>query len=125
VNSILKPDASTMAGLATVAAVYGIYQMNVGSVSMAHVTDPNAVPLESSRKKAGMAALALVASLFLITHDGNLLILGAGTVVAMELSYRHAIMADPNSNQMIPPVGPNAYEPAENVVAFPYQGQTG
>lgn len=121
-KSILKPEGSTMAGLATVGAVYGLYQLNVGSVASAQATDPNHPVLASARKKAGYASLVLVASLGLITRDGNLMILGAGTIVLMELSYRHAIMAHPASGVMQPPDA-SAYVPAgdatpDNVVSI-------
>jgi hypothetical protein len=123
-KSILKPDASTMAGLATAGTVFAIYQLNVGSVSQAAATDPNHPVLANSRKKAGYTALAAVAALTLITKDANIGILGAGSIIAMELVYRHGIMADPNSLKMQNPNPAAAYEPAENVLPFTYQGET-
>lgn len=124
-KSILKPEASVMVGIAEIGAVYGVYQLNVGSSAQAQATDANHPALEASRKKAGYTALVLVAGLFLVTKDANAFILGAGTIVAMELSYRHAIMANPQSGTIENPSPSSAYQPAQNVVAFPYQGQTG
>jgi hypothetical protein len=123
IKSILKPEGSVVAGLATVAAVYGIYQLEVGNVSSVHMTKANHSAPESSRKKAGYTALVLVAALTLITRDGNVGILGAGTIVAMELSYRHAIMAHPESGAMMPPGG-SAYMPPELQVV-PEEPSTG
>src|SRR5690349_4186412 len=123
-KSILKPDASTMASLATVGTVFAIYNLNVGSVSQAAATDSNNTALESSRRKAGYIALATVSALTLITKDANVGVLGAGTIIAMELAYRHGIMADPISMQLQNPNPATAYEPAENVTPFPYQGET-
>jgi len=123
-KSILKPDASTMAGLATIGTVFAVYQLNVGTVSQASATDPNHPMLESSRKKAGYTALAAVAALTLITRDANVGILGSGTIIAMELAYRHGIMADPQSMSLVNPSPEAAYAPAENVVPFAYQGET-
>jgi len=99
-KSILKPEGSTVAGLATIGTVFAIYQLNAGPVVQAAASDPNHPALESSRKKAGYTALAMVAALTLITHDANIGILGGGTIIAMELSYRHAIMAHPQSLKM-------------------------
>lgn len=124
-RSILKPSESTLTGLAEIGVVYSLYNLNVGSSSQAQATDANHPALEASRKKAGYTSLALVAGLFLITKDANAFILGCGTIIAMELSYRHAIMADPISNIMQNPNPAAAYEPAQNVVTFPYQGATG
>lgn len=124
-KSILKPEGSVIAGVATVGAVYGVYQLQVGSVAQARATDANHPVLESSRRKAGYAAIVLVATLTLITKDANIGILGGGTIIAMELSYRTGIMAEPMSGKLQNPNPNTAYEPAENVVAFPYQGETG
>jgi hypothetical protein len=123
-KSILKPDASTMAGLATVGTVFAVYQLNVGSVSQATATDANHPVLNSSRKKAGYTALAIVGALTLITRDANIGILGGGSIIAMELAYRHGIMVNPQSLAMENPNPQAAYEPAENVIPFAQQGET-
>jgi hypothetical protein len=123
-KSVLKPEGSTMAGLATVGTVFAVYQLNVGSVSQATATDSNHPVLNSTRKKAGYTALAIVAGLTLITKDANIGILGAGSIIAMELAYRHGIMVNPQSLQMENPNPAAAYEPAENVIPFAMQGET-
>lgn len=115
IKSVLKPENSVIAGLATVGAVYGIYQLNVGSVAQAHATDANHPANESSRKKAGFTSLILVSALTLITRDGNVGILGLGTIIAMEVSYRHAIMAHPLTGSLTHP-DLAAYQPAESNV---------
>lgn len=126
-KSILKPEGSVVAGVATVATVYGLYQLNVGPVAQAQATEENHPVLESSRKKAGYTALVFVAALTLITKDANIGILGGGTIIAMELSYRHGIMANPQSGRIQNPTPALAgmYEPAENVIPFQYQAETG
>lgn len=124
-KSILKPEGSTMAGIATVGAVYGIYQLNLGSTAEAHATEANHPALETSRKKAGYSAAVFVAGLGLITRDLNIAILGAATIIAMELNYRHSIMVHPVSGKMVNPSPSSAYEPAENVIPFSLQGETG
>jgi len=124
-KSILKPEGSTVAGLATIGTVFAIYQLEAGPVVQAAASDPNHPALESSRKKAGYTAFALVAALGLITKDANIIILGGGTIIAMELSYRHAIMAHPQSLRMQNPSPESAYAPAENVIPIYAQGQTG
>lgn len=124
-KSILKPEASTMAGIATVAAVAGVYQLALGPISQAQATDANHPVLESSRKKAGISALVLVSGLFLITKDFNLAILGGATIIGLEVIYRHGIMAHPMSGRMQNPSPATAYEPAENVIPMYGQGETG
>jgi hypothetical protein len=122
--SILKPEASVMAGIATVAGVYGIYQLNLGNVSSVAVSDANHPALETTRKKAGWTAIVFVSALTLITKDGNVGVLGYGTIIAMEVSYRHAVMTNPDTNAMEAP-SPSSYSPAENVVPMYQQGEAG
>lgn len=123
-KSILKPDTSTMVGLSTVGIVFAVYQLNAGSVAQATATDSNHPVLHASKKKAGYTALAMVAALTLLTRDANVGILGSGTIIAMEISYRMGIMADPQTLQMQNPSPATAYQPAENVVPFAFQGET-
>lgn len=122
-KSVLKPEGSVIAGLATVAVVYGVYQLNVGTVAQAQATEANHPVLNSTRRKAGFTSLVFVAALTLITKDANIGILGGGTIIAMELGYRHGIMSDPQSNRLVAP-NARSYDPAENVVPFPMQGET-
>ncbi len=124
-KSILKPEASVTAGIATAVAVYGVYQLNLGSVVMTQATDANHPAMATSRKKAGFLALTLVSGMVLLTKDANIGIVGGATIIGMELAYRHGIMADPMSGKLQNPNPNTAYEPAENVIAFPLQGETG
>ena len=121
-KSILKPEGSIMAAFAAVGTVVAIYNLDVGPVSSAHATEANHPALESSRKKAGYTSFIAVSGLFLITRDGNVAILGYGTIAALEIHYRHAIMADPVTGQIQPPAQ-SEYQNAENVVPFTQQGQ--
>jgi len=124
-KSMLKPNESVLASLATVGIVYGTYQMACGPAVQVHATTPNHPALYSSRKKAGWTSLVIVGVLFGVTKDANMFILGCGTIIAMEVTYRHAIMADPDSNTMQRPSPDAQYMPAQNVVPFPMQGETG
>ena len=119
-KSILKPENSVVAGIATMGLVYAIYELNVGNVSQAHHSDANHPALEGSRKKAGYTAFAAVAGLTLVTKDANVGILGFMSIVAMEVTYRHAIMIDSASGRVQPP-SETAYIPAENVVPITQQ----
>jgi hypothetical protein len=118
-KSILKPEGSVVSGVAVAGAVWAIYNMNVGPVSTAHASDANHGSLESSRKKAGYMAFLFVSGISLITRDANVGMLGYGSIVAMEINYRHAIMVHPVTGQMVPPAG-SGYTPASgtNVVDF-------
>lgn len=106
--------------------VFAVYQLNVGSVAETQATEANHPVLESSRKKAGYTSLAIVAALSLLTHDANVFILGCGSIIAMELSYRHGIMSNPATGRIQDPRPvSSAYAPAENVIPMYQQGETG
>lgn len=119
-KSVLKPENSVVAGIATAGLVYSVYQMDLGTVSQVQATDANHPILEPNRKKAAYTSFILVAGLTLISRDANVGILGFLSIVAMEAHYRHAIMTDPATGVLTPP-SPNKYMPAENVVPFAAQ----
>jgi hypothetical protein len=123
-KSVLKPENSLILGAALAGAVFANYQLNMGPVAGVQMTDANHPALETSRKKAGYTSLMMVAGLALLAKDPNMVILGGGAIIAMEISYEHGIFAHPETGQMIPP-SPSAYQPAENVIPLEYQGETG
>lgn len=122
-TSILQPKESVMAGVAVAGTVAAIYNLQIGPVAQAHASDANHPALASSRKKAAWTSFALVSGLFLVTRDGNIAILGWGSIIAMDIAYRHAIMVEPDSGRMIPP-GPGAYANAQTSVPVANQGPT-
>lgn len=109
-KSPMSAEGSVTVSIAAAVLVYGLYNLNVGSVAEAQASPANHPALETSRKKAGYEALAAVAGLALLARDLNIVIVGGATVIAMELGYRHAIMVSPDTGQIVPP-GPQAYSP--------------
>lgn len=110
-RSILKPEGSVMAGLAVAGTVYAIYNQGVGPLSQAHNAEANHPALESGRKKAGYTSFIFVSAIGLITKDTNVLSLGYGSIIAMEVLNRNAIMADPETGKLQQPTPPS-YVPA-------------
>lgn len=102
-----KPDAAVVAGVAVAGSVFTVYQLAVGPVSGATASSPNHPANESARRKAGYMAFLLVSGLTLLTRDTTIATLGYGSIVAMELVYRHGIMVNPATGQM---QSPNAAE---------------
>lgn len=119
-KSYLKPEGSIIAGLAVIGSVYAIYQLNLGSTAQVHMTDANHPAVEMSRRKAGYESGLLVAGIGLIAKDANIIILGSATIIAMELSYRHAIMVHPETHKMQPPDN-STYQPAGAAVSTMYE----
>lgn len=114
-KSMLKPEGSIVAGIGVMGAVYATYQLSLGSMASAQATDANHPVLESNRKKAGYTSFILVAAIGLVTKDANIIVLGSASIIAMELQYRHSIMAHPASGIMQPP-GNEVYNPPGEVV---------
>lgn len=119
-KSYLRPEGSIVAGIAVMGVVYAIYQMNLGSAVQVQMTDANHPATETARKKAGYQAAVVVAGIGLISKDSNIIILGSATIIGMELNYRHAIMAHPETGQMISP-SESTYLPAGGAVSSMYE----
>jgi hypothetical protein len=120
-KSVLRPSDSVVSSIAVAGSVYAIYAMGVGTISSTYASDANHAALESSRKKAGYTSFILVSAVTLMTKDANVGILGYGSIVAMEIMYRHAIMIEPFTGKMQSPAE-TTYQAAENVVPMEQQG---
>ena len=106
----LSGENSIIMALATAAFVVSIYNMKVGPVSDVHATNANDGNMAASVKKAGWEAVAAVAGIALLAQDPNIVILGGAAIIAEELSYRHSMMANPNTGQI--QVSPTSYQAA-------------
>lgn len=119
-KSYLKPEGSIVAGLAVMAVVYAIYQLDMGTSAQVQMTDANHPAVETSHKKASYKAAVVVAGIGLIAKDANIIILGSASIIAMELTYRTAIMAHPETGAMVPP-GDSVYAPAGDTTSDAYE----
>jgi len=119
-KSYLKPEGSIVAGLAVMGTVYAIYQLDLGNAAQVQMTDANHPGVETSHKKASYKAAIVVAGIGLIAKDANIIILGSASIIAMELTYRTAIMAHPETGVMVPP-GESVYAPAGGITSDAYE----
>lgn len=117
--SILKPEGSMMAGIATGALVYGIYTMNMGSLATIHATPSGDTNARASRKKAAIEAVTAVAAISLLAKDVNVFILGGALTVLLDWHARHAVEAHPETGQLTDNTG---YVPAEQAYPVAQQG---
>jgi hypothetical protein len=113
----LSGENSIIMALAVSALVVGIYSAKLGPVADAHNTNANDGNMLASAKKAGWQAIVGVAGLTLLAQDPNILILGGATIIAEELSYRHAIMSNPETGQI--QVTAASYQPAQSQTGAP------
>lgn len=117
----LKPrlgaENSVVVSLGVAALIIGIYSAKMGPVADAHATPANDGNMNASIKKAGWESVVLTVGLALLTQDSNIVILGGATIIAEELGYRHAIMANPDNGQI--QVTAVSYQPAQAQVETP------
>jgi hypothetical protein len=106
-KSILKPSEAVMVGTAAVGLVYGLYQMNLPSMTEVHGAKPQNQSVTSSQKKAMWGSAATVSALFLLTKDATVFTLGGMMFLYEEWSYRHANAVNPSSGK-VQPLGPTA-----------------
>jgi hypothetical protein len=101
-KSILKPSESVMAGLATAGFVYGVYQLNLPSMTEVHGANPHNQSVASSQKKAMWGSAAAVAGMFLLTKDATVFTAGALMFLYEEWGYRHANAVHPGTGKVQP-----------------------
>jgi hypothetical protein len=125
-KSIFKPENSIISGVAVAGSVLAIYNLGVGTLSQAHASDANHMSLESARKKSAYSAFLFVSAVTLLAKDVNIGILGFGTIIAMELTYRHSIMTNPSTGKMeAPAISAQAPVTPPNVINMPQTSDYG
>lgn len=105
-KTMLKPNESVMAGLATAGFVYGVYQINMPSMTEVHGAQPHNNSVASSQKKAMWGSIATIGGMFLLTKDATVFTMGALMFLYEEWGYRHANAVHPVTGK-IQPLGPS------------------
>jgi hypothetical protein len=100
--SMLKPNESVAAAMATAGIVYGTYAVGMPSMTEVHGAQAQNNSVESSRKKSMWTSAAIVGAIFLLTKDANVFIVGGATMVVIDWQYRHANAVHPKTGQMVP-----------------------
>jgi hypothetical protein len=115
-KSVLKPENSMIAGLAVVGLVIANYNLHNGSGVSVRATEANNSLTKSANNSAGWSSLVMVAGISLLAKDPNIAILGFSAIIAMHSTYLEHIAVSPDVNTVINAPGPEAYQPAQNVV---------
>lgn len=100
-TSILSPDGSIMIGLATVIAVYAIYDRSLPSAAQMHATDAGDINIEMGRKKATLTSAGMLAVVTLLTKDVNVFVLGGAALFALDLHARHGNATNPATGSLV------------------------
>lgn len=101
ITSILKPDGSIAIGIATMVAVYTIYDRSLPDVATIHATDANDINIEAARKKATLTSAGVLSVITLLTKDINVFILGGVTLAALDFHTRHANAANKDTGELV------------------------
>ena len=96
----LKPEISVPAALALGVAVYGIFQINLPSVTEVKAADMDNTHIESSERAATWEAAGLVATLSLIAKDPTLFLVGGVITAGLSWKYRHANLVHPATGKL-------------------------
>lgn len=113
VKSVLKPEGSIVAGIATVGVVYGIFATHVGTGSEVGMSPPNHPQIAGNVRTAGMVSLVAVGGISLLAKDVNIWILGMAAVFALSAHYQHQNGKNPQTGMFEVLGGANAYQPAQ------------
>lgn len=99
--SVLKPEGSLVASLATIATVYAIYQYGVPSIADVRTAEPGNRDIDGSERAAAWMAGGVVAGVSLIAKDPTIFILGGATVIGLSWWTRHANMVNPETGKAV------------------------
>jgi hypothetical protein len=118
--SILKPEGSLMAGLATAAMVYGTYTFSLPNGAAMHATDPQDLNIEAGRRKAAIQSAAVVGVVSLLAKDKTIFVLGGLMLIALDWHARIANAASPQTGKVVSNTG---YQSAAASVPDRQQGE--
>jgi len=110
--ALLDRKTSLAVGLATVAVVYGIYQIHMPTLVDARAADPGDANLSGSERSAAWTATAAVAGISLLAKDPTVFILGGSTVIALSWLHKHANMLDTQIGSAVMPQSRQTMEQA-------------
>lgn len=100
-KSILKTlDSAVGIGLATGGGVAAIYSHSLPNLTDVRATDPHEPNVEGQRKAAAIKSALLVGTVFLITRDRNVFIIGGTVMVALDFAVKHANGIDPGTQRL-------------------------
>lgn len=98
--SVLKPEGSVAAALATAGLTYGVYSFSLPNTATMHATAVQDVNLEAGRKKAAWTSAAVISAISLITKDKTIFVLGGLMLIALDWHARHGIAASPETGKV-------------------------
>ncbi len=117
--SLLKPEISIPAALALGVAVYGIYQVNLPSLTEVRAADMNDPHIESAERAATWESLGLVSTISLIAKDPTIFTIGGIITIALAWKYRHGNLVNPATGRATGPLSTSTMITAQAPTAAP------
>lgn len=98
--SNLKPDSSVAVGIASAAAVYGIYSLTLPNAADVAASDPHNSDVETARKTAAWESIALLSVVFLVSKDLNAYIIGGVGLIGVDYAFKHMNGINPSTGKL-------------------------
>jgi hypothetical protein len=102
--SVLKPEISIPAALALGVAVYGIFQVNLPSITEVRAADLQNQDVMAAERAATWESAGLVSTISLIAKDPTIFLVGGLITIALAWKYRHANAVHPMSGKATGPL---------------------
>jgi hypothetical protein len=114
----LKPETSITIAALTSIAVYGIFQVEVGSsLSDIKSAQPHNSIIQGTVTQAAWTSAALVAGIALLSKDPTIFIVGGAVAAGLSWKYKHANMVNPANGQVTMPPVQGTPQPDQGVVS--------
>lgn len=100
----LKPEVGITVAALTSIAVYGIFQVEVGSsLSDVKAAQPHNSVIQGTVTQAAWTSAAVVAGISLLSKDPTIFIVGGAVAAGLTWKYKHANMVAPSTGQVTMP----------------------
>jgi len=107
----LKPEVSLTVAAATGALVYGIFQVELPTMTDVHAAPAHNPHVGHAVSVAGWSAAAAVAGISLLAKDPTVFVLGGALAAALTWRAKYAHMYSPETGQVTMPPQDGALSP--------------
>lgn len=99
----LKPEASTLAGLAVLGLVIGIHQQATPSQADIQALPAGTPDIDSAEKKATWMSVIAVSAISLLARDPGIFLIGSGGVIGLSLWTKHSNYVESTMGRYLSP----------------------
>lgn len=99
----LKPNEEIMTSAATLAVVYGIFQVEAPNMADVRAAQPGNSTVHGSVRTAAMMSAAVVAGISLLAKSPTIFVVGGLATAAMGWTFYHANAVHPQTGKVVVP----------------------